>query len=166
MERRLTLLLLLLLVTAMYAQPRLELTPSGFPPVSFTIPPGNDEDRIETVAAWAAGYNKKGYDISAGSNSSVVVEARRDNAFFYRDRGEEYAFRIRYALSVRFEGTTCHVDFAIREIYGKDKLLESTLADYFLSDGRLKEDFREVKPSIERTANDILGSLYKRLQQP
>lgn len=149
-----------------YAQPKLELTPTGFPAIEFAIPPANDIDRLETVAAWASRYNKKGYDILGGTDASVTVEARRDNAFFYRDRGVEYAFRIRYAMTVTFTDNMCRVSFSVKEIYGKDKLLETTVADYFRSDGRLKEDFADVKPSLEKTANEIVRSLYERLQMP
>lgn len=156
---------LLLIPFFSWAQPRVELTPGGFAPVVFAVPAAGDENRMEAVTAWAESYNRQRTDYFERSATSVRIESILENAFFYRNRGEEHAFRIRYGLLVSFApDNTCKVHFSVKEIYDRDRLLESGLSDYFLSDGRIKSDFADVRPSLEKTANDILTSLYNRLQ--
>jgi len=157
--------LLLLGFARVTAQQKLELTASGFAPVTFSVPERDMLDRVDIVTRWASKQNRKGYDVVRDSDQSIRVEARRDNAFFYRNRGEEFAFRIRYEMLIRFSGTECTVTFSVKEIYGKGQLVETQLSDYFLDDGRLKSDFIDVKPSLERTANGLLKSLYDALQR-
>lgn len=142
------------------AQPQLKLEATGFAPVTFHIPDAPLEQLLEGVKTWADTYNKKGYDIYDQTDHSLRVDAFKDNAFFYRNRGEEFAFRIRYSLSVTFEQGVCTAFLSVKEIYADGKPTESTLADYFTPDGQLKSDFPEVRPSLEKTANDILLSLY------
>lgn len=164
--KQLLLIGLFLYAGVAWAQPPFELTPNGFAPVTFTVPARDMLDRADRITRWAAKENRKGHDVVRESDQSLRVEARRDNAFFYRDRGEEYAFRIDYVMTIGFTDDTCTVTFSVSDIYGKGRPVQMQLSDYFLSDGRLKEDFRDVKPSLERTANALLRSLYDALQRP
>lgn len=164
--KQLVLFCLLLGVGTLSAQPATELSASGFAPVTFSVPARDMLDRVDAISRWAARENRKGHDIVRESDQTLRVEARRDNAFFYRDRGEEHAFRVRYVMKIQFSDTSCTVRFSVSEIYDKDQLLQTQLSGYFRADGRIKEDFEEVKPSMERTANALLRSLYDVLQRP
>ena len=142
------------------AQPQMEMTPKGFAPVEFKTPQRPNEKLIEAVKAWAPFYNKKGYDIYDVTENSISVDAMREYAYFYRHLGERYDYNIKYGLKITFnENKTYTVVFSVKEVYAKQTLTQTTIADFYTPDGKLKEDFDQVKPSLENTANKIVKSL-------
>ncbi|RZJ24204.1 MAG: hypothetical protein EOO48_14740 [Flavobacterium sp.] len=163
--KKITTLFLILFSTFIYAQPPLVLDQNGFAPVHFDVPDVQLKTLMDNTKAWSYSVNKKGADFSEETDHSINVTALEENAFFIRNRGEEYAFRIKYAMSINFEKGQCTVFFTVKEIYDGEQLTKSTLSDYFTSDGKLKEDYRDAKPSLEKTANDLLKTLYRKLQR-
>lgn len=154
-----TLLLLFIFIGgAAFAQAKFELTSKGFEPVEIAKPYKTNEKIIEASKTWADSYNKLTHDVYDVTENSLSIDAMRENAFFYRSLGEIYSYRIKYTLQVTFEEKICKVNFIVKEIYAKKTLTKTSITDYFEPDGKLKEDFAEVKPSIERTANNILNS--------
>lgn len=155
------LFLLLLAGSSVFAQFNLELTPQGFPSATIKRPRVPDDKLVEGVRNWVATYNEKneyGYDISEVSNLGMTIEAYKRNAFYYRNRGEVYQHRIRYRLTLEFSDETIKFQFSVREIYDQKNLLQLQVSDFFLSDGRLKDDYRDAKPSLEKTANSIVNN--------
>ncbi len=157
-------LFLICISTVIYAQPPLVMDQNGFAPVRFNVPDVQLKTLMDNTKSWSYSVNKKGADFSEETDHSIVVSAFEENAFFIRNRGEEYVFRIKYAMSINFDKGQCTVFFTVKEIYDGTQLTKSTISDYFTSEGKLKEDYRDAKPSLEKTANDLLGSLYRKLQ--
>lgn len=157
-------LFFLFICTFLNAQPPLVLDQGGFAPVRFDVPDVQLKTLMDNTKAWSYSVNKKGADFSEETDHSIVVTAFEENAFFIRNRGEQYAFRIRYAMSISFDKGQCTVFFKVKEIYDGEQLTKSTLSDYFTSDGKLKDDYRDAKPSLEKSANDLLSALYRKLQ--
>jgi hypothetical protein len=151
--------LFLLLTISLSAQPVLEMTPQGFAPVTLSSPSKPLQKLIEAATAWAPYYNKKGYDIYDVTANSITIDAWKDNAYFYRNLGERYDYNILYSLKVVFNADgTYTLTFSVKDIYAKEVLVQTTIADFFTPEGKLKEDFLEVKPSLENTANKIVKS--------
>jgi hypothetical protein len=157
MKKPLTLLLCFLACAAL-AQPKLELTPTGFPAIEIARPDKTNEKLIEASKDWAPSYNRQQHDVYDVTANSLSIDAIRENAFFYRNLGEIYSYRIRYTLKVVFGEKTCRLEFFVRDIYAKKTLTKMTVGDFFTPEGKLKEDYAEVKPSLEKTANNILQS--------
>lgn len=141
-----------------YAQPKTELTPKGFTPVLIGRPDTSNEKLIETTKSWADVYNKIKYDVYNVTESSVTVDGLKENAFFYRSRGETYKYTVLYSMEVRFGGKAISLQFSIKQIFADRTEIKSTITDYFTPDGTIKEGFEEVKTSIEETANKIMQS--------
>ncbi len=161
---RLLILLLFFSIAPVFSQPAFVLTSAGFDPVEIARPNKTDEKLIEASKNWADYYIKQEHDVYNVTENSLSIDAMRDNAFFYRNLGELYTFRIKYTLQVSFGENTCRIKFIVKEIYAKKTLMKTTIADFFLSDGTLKEDFEEVKPSLEKTANKVLNSYIDFIQ--
>lgn len=141
------------------AQPQLEMTPRGFAPITLNAPDKPIEKLIEAATAWAPFYNKKGHDVYDVSANSITIDALKENAYFYRNLGERFDYHIVYSLKVEFQTNgTYTLTFAVKEIYAKEALVKTTVADFFTPEGKLKEDYLEVKPSLELTANKIVRS--------
>ncbi len=141
------------------AQTQLELTPQGFAPITLPTPNKPNELLIQYAKGWAESYNKKGADIYDVTPNSLSIDALKSNAYFYRNLGETFQYTIRYTLKVNFLPENKYtLSFSVKEIYDKQRLVETTIADFFTPDGKLKEDFEEVKPSLEKTANNIVSS--------
>ena len=153
-------LLLIFCASPAFAQINLELTPQGFPSFTIARPKVPDDKLIESVRNWVAAYNEKnqyGYDITDVSPAGMTIDAYKSNAFYYNNRGEIYQHRIRYTMRLEF-GETVKIQFSVKEIYAQKNLLTLRTADFFLPDGRLKDDYRDAKPSLEKTANNILNN--------
>ena len=153
-----TFLFLILFNSVCFAQDKFELTPTGLNPVEISRPSKTNEQLIETARAWADSYNRREYDIYDVTENSISIDGMKDNAFYYRNVGETYSFRIKYGLKLTFGTNSITMTYFVKEIYQKKTLIKSTIADYFTSDGELKEDFEDVKPSLEQTANNLLKS--------
>jgi hypothetical protein len=161
----LTVCLMLFYGNIAFSQDVLVLTPSGFDPVEIQRPAKTNEKLIEASKAWAPNYNKQQFDLYNITENSLDIDAVKDNAFYYRNLGEVYNYGIKYSVQVNFGNNTYTVKFVVKEIYAKRTQMQTTIADFFMPDGSLKEDFEEVKPSLERTANNILKSYIRALAQ-
>lgn len=154
--------LLLFAITFATAQQKPELTPQGFAPIEFKAPNKPQQKLIEAAKSWAAYYNKKGYDVYDVTENSLSIDALKEYAYFYRSLGERYDYNIVYTLKVVFrEDKTYALTFLVKEIYAKQSLTKTTVADFFTPDGKLKEDFEEAKPSLENTAEKIVNSFSR-----
>lgn len=158
--KNILLIFLFLCSTIGIAQTKLELTPSGFSSLQINSPVKPLEKLMDAAKTWAEAYNNKnGADVYDVTTNSLKIDALRDNAFFFRNLGETYSFKIKYTLAVEFGDKTYKLTFKVKEILdSNEKLLDTTIADYFTSEGKLKEDYTEVKPSMEKTANAIVNS--------
>jgi len=141
------------------AQTNLELTPRGFATIEVSTPDKINEILIQAAKNWAQTYNKKGADIYDVTSNALSIDALRSNAYFYRNLGETFQYTIRYTLKINFLPEKKYtISFSVKEIYDNQRLLKMTVADFFTPEGTLKEDFEEVKPSLEKTANSIVSS--------
>ncbi|HEX8562666.1 MAG TPA: hypothetical protein VF676_06780 [Flavobacterium sp.] len=159
--KKIFLLMILLAAGSVSAQIKTQMTPGGFPSVKVDRPNKPLEDLIERTKAWAAYFNRNselGYDVYDVSETGLSIDAGKINAFFYRNRGEVYQHRIRYTLRIDFSDDFYTMTFYVKEIYDGNSLTKLTIADFFAPDGRLKEDYEEVKPSLEHTVNQIMNS--------
>lgn len=135
------------------------MTPQGFTPVELETPNKPLEKLIGLTKSWAAEYNKDGYDVFDVTENSATVGALKLNACYHRSLGVKYDYNIKYTLKIVFtKEQTCTLTFTAKEFYADEVLTKSTVADFFTTDGKIKEDFEEIKPSLERTANKIIES--------
>lgn len=144
-------------------QPKTELTLDGFTHVTFSMPVISGEKFIELTKHWAVSFNKnnEGGETTEISGNSVTVHAYRKNAFFYRNKGETFYYKIGYSIRFDFSENDYTASFVVKDIYtDRDVLIQSTLNDYYTSEGIVKEGFEDVKISIETTVNKILQSHY------
>lgn len=157
------LVILFLSAAALAQPPKMELKPNGFDPIEVSIPSTPNDKLVEITAAWAQEFNRReeGADITEVTANSLTVSAYKRNAFFYRDRGETHNHRIRYTMKINYYGNRYTLAFSVGDIYANhDKLVTYKLPDYFTSTGSLKDGYADLKPSLERTVNDIVASHY------
>ena len=159
-------LFLIFFTISNYAQIKVQVTQNGIEPNSFTekIPPMTDERFIELSQIWASEFSGGNANNTEVTTNSLTIDAMRDNAFLYRNKGETFLHNIKYQLKVTKNGDSYTTSFKILEIYARKVLLKSTITDYFLTNGNLKEGFEEVKPSLERSVNIILNSYDRYLK--
>lgn len=148
-----------------FSQEPVQLTPNGYPTVTIPKPAIPLENLIEASKSWALFYNKNGADVYEVTSNSLKIDALRKDAFFYYSLGERYTFDVRYTLAVEFGDRNYTLKFTVKEIYTDDKLLKSTIGSYFTPDGKLKEGFEEIKPSLDSTVNRLLNSFATYMQR-
>ena len=157
--KRLFSLLLIFSICQIWAQTVSEMTPQGFTPLTFKTPEKQPEKLIETSKTWAGYYNKDGYDVTDVTENSLTVTALKKTACYYYNLGVRYDFNVRYTMKIVFNSDkTFTVAFSANEFYAGEVLAKSTVPDFFTPDGKLKSDFRDVKPTLEATADRIIKS--------
>lgn len=142
--------------------PRMELTPAGFAPITVNFPDTLPEKLVDLTNNWAYEYNLRqgGHDATNVTGNTITITANRENAFYYRERGEAFDHEIRYEMHFTFNQGSYTLKFTVVDIYSRDKLLEYNIPNYFTSEGRLKEGYEELEPSLETTVNNIVRSHY------
>lgn len=146
-------------ITITSAQTKLELTPQGFQSLEMKTPNLPQDQLIQVSKAWAPYYNKNGYDVSEVTENSLLIDARVENAYYYYNVGVKYNCDIKYSLKIVFsEDKKYTLTITVKELYGENALLKTTVADFFTPEGKLKDDFRDAKPSLEKTVNSIVRS--------
>lgn len=141
------------------AQPKLEMTPQGFQTIELETPNKSVNKLLQLSKAWAAYYNKKGYDVFDVTENSLTIEAPSESAYYYWNLGVKYSYDIKYTLKIVFEEDQKYtLTFAVKEIHANDVQAKTTVADFFTPEGNIKEDFKDVKPSLESTVNKIVKS--------
>ncbi|TPD73362.1 hypothetical protein [Flavobacterium microcysteis] len=145
------------------AQVRMELTPKGFDPnpIRVSIPFMTNEKFINGTQLWIQEFSRGEADVSEVTQNSLTIDAFRDNAFFYRNLGDTFYQKVKYRMKISKEGNEYVLSFQVTEIYAKKTLLKSGITDYFTPDGKMKDGFQDVKPSIEKTVGIILDSYYR-----
>lgn len=151
-------LILLFFGSFCFGQVSMELTPQGFAPVVFPRPDAPDNKIVERAVEWVTDYHRREYDIYDIMPNGLKIDALRKNAFYYRSRGETYFYNIRYTLEFSCGEKQCEVRFSVKDMYVRQTLSEKQLRDFFAPDGKLKSEFIDVKPSLERTAGTIVNS--------
>ncbi|MNK06552.1 hypothetical protein D3C87_244510 [compost metagenome] len=159
------LLILFLSITGvLIAQPpTMELNPNGFDPITVSIPEIRTERLIDATKTWAPDFNQrqKGYDITDVTSNSLTISAFKKNAFFYRNLGERFQYTIKYSMKITFYNGSYTLLFTVTDIYADDdKLVSYKIPDYFTASGQLKDGYSDLKPSLEKTVNNIVTSHY------
>lgn len=148
------------------AQTKLELTPKGFVPLEVEIPNQPIIKLIERSKDWASYYNQDGSDVFAVTTNSLTIDAPYENAYFYYSLGTKYNFDIKYSLKIVFgENQKYTLTFIVKEISINRVPMKTTVTDFFTSEGKLKDDFKDAKPSLEITVNKIIKSYINFLAQ-
>jgi len=150
---------LVFFITVGSAQTKLELTTQGFLPLEIKTPNKPISQLVDISKSWAAIYNNKGMDIFDVTQNSITIQARVENGYYYYNVGMKYNCDIIYVLKIVFEENQKYtLRISVKEIYAENLLLKTTTADFFTKDGKLKDDFKDAKPSLENTINKIVKS--------
>jgi hypothetical protein len=121
---------------------------------------------LEASKNWAPYFNKKTYDISDVTENSLTIQSRVENGYYYYNVGVKYNCDIVYTMKIVFrEDRKYSLTIAVKEIYAENVLTKTTVADFFTAEGKLKDDFRDAKPSLENTINKIVKSYVRFIAQ-
>lgn len=151
-----------------YAQPPVvKLTQGGYAPMDISIPATSNEKLVELTRAWAIERERsspdrgKGTDVTGVTGNTITVSGYKRNAFLYRNLGETFDHRIDYTIKFIFKENTYNLTFVVNQIYtDSDVPVKSGIADYFTSDGTLKEGYTGLDTSLNTTVNDMIQSHY------
>ena len=148
------------------AQTKLELTPQGFLPLEVEIPNRPIPKLIDQSKDWAYYYNEDGVDVFAVTSNSLTIEANYENAYYCWNLAVKYNYDIKYSLKIVFgENQKYTLTFLVKDIYIDRVPMKTTVANFFTAEGKLKDDFKDAKPSLEITVNKIIKSYINFIAQ-
>lgn len=140
------------------AQNLVEMTPQGFEPITVTTANKPIDQLIERSKSWA-NANKYGADASDVTGNSLTITGFKPLAAYYYNVGVKYNYDLRYEIKVVFQADhTATLTFNAKEFYANEVLTKTKVSDFYTPEGKLKDDFRDVKPSLETTVDRLLRS--------
>lgn len=147
-------------MTVSFAQPKLEMTPKGFAPLEVDMPNRSTTKLLESSKDWASYFNTNNSDVFNVTENSLTIESLYENAYYYWNIGVKYKFDIKYNLQIVFKENQKKYTliFTVKQIYTDNVPMKSTIVSFYTPEGKLKEDFQDIKPSLEHTVNKIIKS--------
>ncbi|AWG26458.1 DUF4468 domain-containing protein [Flavobacterium kingsejongi] len=142
------------------AQQKMVLTAKGFEPLKVEVPQNSAFQIFTNSKDWMRGYYQTETEFQEIEGQQLTIDAFKNNAFFFRSLGETYYYKIKYNLKIEFVDGLYTFYFRVDEIYTINTLTKTQIADYFLSNGNIKDDYADVKSSLEYTVNAIARSHY------
>lgn len=140
------------------SQNLVEMTPKGFQPIKVATASKPIEQLIELSKSWA-NANKYGADASDVTANSLTITGFKPLAAYYYNVGVKYNYDLRYEIKVVFQpDQTATLTFDAKEFYANEVLTKTQVADFYTPEGKLKDDYRDVKPSLETTVDRLLRS--------
>jgi hypothetical protein len=153
-------------VTLSSAQTTIELTPQGFASIEMKTPDKPLDQLITASKSWASVYNKKGADVSEVTENSLTVDAKIVNAYYTYNVGVKYNYDIEYTLKIEFQSNkTYTMRISVKDIYTENIVVKTKTADFFTAEGKVKDDFKDAKPSLENSINKVLKSYVNFIAQ-
>ena len=165
-----SLFIILISCIASAQPPKMELGAGGFDPIDVSIPATKPEKLVSLTKTWALERQRrridqdKGYDFTDVTDNTITVTGFKKNAFYYTNLGEQFEHRIQYTMKFTFYENRYTLLFTVTQIYTDNNTpVQSSLTDYFKSDGTLKEGYTNLDISLETTVNAIVQSHYEAL---
>ena len=150
--------------------PEMKLSEGGFEPIDVSIPATKPEKLVSVTKTWALERQRrkidqdKGYDFTNVTDNTITITGFKKNAFYYTNLGEQFEHRIQYTMKFTFYENRYTLIFTVTQIYTDNNTpVQSSLPDYFKSDGTLKEGYTNLDISLETTVNAIVQSHYEAL---
>ncbi len=154
--------LCLLMSFSALCQPSATVTSGRVNTASGTLPGIESKKLIDLTKSWITEVQRSGgqFEISNVSDGSFTLSGYKKNAFYYRDRGETHWQDAKLVFNVSYTANAIEIKPTVPEIYNPGGTpITYTLPDYFY-DGKLKEGYDGLIPSLEKSINSVITSYY------
>jgi hypothetical protein len=156
--------ILLLTTTSLFAQdiPKFELTKDGVQPIVVVIDSFNAQTIYKKTLNWVKeNYKNPKEALKADiENETVRIDGFKKNAWFYKSLGMKQEYDMEYSFLIDIKDNKIRLTFTVGQFWGDDKKTTYDYTTFFKSSGEIRGAYKDAKPSLEQSMNDLVFSLY------
>jgi hypothetical protein len=151
-------------VTNVFGQeiPKFELTKDGVQPIIVSIDSFNAQTIYKKTINWVKENYKNPKEVLKADieNESVRIDGFKKNAWFYKSLGMKQEYDMEYSFSIDIKDNKIRLTFTIGQFWGDNKKTAYDYTTFFKKDGELRGAYKDAKPSLEESMNELVSSLY------
>jgi hypothetical protein len=168
--KTLYLITLLTISTLLNAQelPKLNLTNKGVSPIIINVDSTNAQQLYKRSLDWINDVYKNPKSVVKAdiTNEKLRVNGVAKNAYFFKSLGMKTEFDIEYTLDLEFKDNRFRLTYTVESVYFSNEKSSFPYNEYFNNEGELRKSYKDVKPSLEKTMNDLVLSIYDFIKKP
>jgi len=144
-----------------------ELTKEGVKPVNIKL--GNLGAKIiykKTMDWVQENYSNPSAVLKSNiENKTIRIEDLKRNAWFYMGFGFKNEFDMEYSFQVDIQDNKVKLTFTPKQFWNGDEKAPFSYDLFFTNDGRVDWQWKDAKPSMDKTMNDIGLSLLSYIRE-
>ena len=142
--------------------PKFELTKDGVSPIIVNIDSMSAEAIYKKTLNWVQESYKTPKEVLKTNieNEKIRVDGFKKNAWFYKSLGVTNSYDIEYSFEVEFKENKIRLTFTPGQFWADNQKVLYDYKTFFKSSGEVKGAYKDAKPSLEQSMNDLTASLY------
>jgi hypothetical protein len=140
---------------------RFELTKDGVLPIVVNLDSLNAKTIYSKTLNWIQVNYKNPKEVLKTNveNETIRIDAFKKNAWFYKSLGMKQEYDMEYSFLIDIKDNKIRLTFTVGQFWGDDKKTTYDYTTFFKSSGEIRGAYRDAKPSLEQSMNDLVSSL-------
>lgn len=142
--------------------PKFELTKDGVAPIVVNIDSLNAETIYKKTLNWVQENYKNPKEVLKADipNEKIRIDGFKKSAWYIKSLGYKVEYGMEYVFEIEFKENKIRMTYTPGESWGDTKKVGFTYKNFFKDDGELKNAWKDGKPSLEDSMNELSLSLY------
>ena len=145
---------------------KFELTKDGVAPIVVNI----DSSKAEAIYKKTLNWVQESYKTPKEAlktnieNEKIRVDGFKKNAWYYKSLGVTNSYDMEYSFEIEFKDNKIRLTYSPGQFWADNQKVLYDYKTFFKSSGELKSAYKEAKPSLEQSMNELALSLYTYLK--
>lgn len=141
---------------------KLELTKDGVLPIVVKLDSFNAKSIYTKTLNWIQVNYKNPKEVLKTNveNETIRIDGFKNNAWFYKSLGMKQEYDMEYSFLIEIKESKIRLTFTPGQFWADNKKVSYDYTTFFKSSGELRGAYKDAKPSMEQSMNDLVSSLY------
>ena len=142
--------------------PKFELTKDGVQPIVVNIDSFDGQTLYKKTFNWVQENYKNPKEVLKTNieNETIRIDGFKKSAWFYKSLGIKLEYDMEYSFQVDFKEGKIRLTFTPGQFWADNQKALYNYSTFFKSSGELRGAYKDAKPSMEQSMNDLVSSLY------
>ena len=156
-------LTLLTSVSLAQVSPKFELTKDGVQPIIIQLDSLNANSIYKKALNWIQETYKNPSEVLKTNieNETIRIDGFKNNAWFYKSLGSKNEYDMEYSFRIDIKDYKIKLTFDVGQFWADGKKVLYNYTTFFKSNGEIKGSYKDAKPSLEITMNELSNSLVE-----
>ena len=141
------------------AQTKFELLKDGVAPIVVNIDSVIAATIYKKTINWVQETYKTPKEVLKTNieNETIRVDAFKKNAWFYKSLGMKQEYDMEYSFQIDIKDNKIRLAFTPGQFWGDNQIVLYSYPTFFKSSGEIKGAYKDAKPSMEQSMNDLVS---------